>query len=47
MNDASNLIAWVRHPRRIDPHTLMPDLAVTEADGRDIAAFLHAGRAGR
>jgi putative membrane protein len=42
VNDATNLVTWVRHPRRIDPGTLMPDLAVTEADARDIAAFLYA-----
>jgi cytochrome c oxidase assembly factor CtaG/cytochrome c2 len=41
VNHGGNLAAWVRHPRRIDPQTLMPDLGVTDADARDIAAFLY------
>jgi len=42
-NVAPSLEAWVRHPRRIDPQTIMPELGVTERDARDIAAFLYAG----
>jgi putative membrane protein len=45
VNNEPNLLAWVRHPREIDPQTLMPDLAVTEADARDIAALLLHSRA--
>jgi cytochrome c1 len=39
-NDVSNLVAWIRGPRVLDPQTIMPDLAVSEPDARDIAAFL-------
>jgi len=39
-NDVSNLVAWIRGPRVLDPKTIMPDLAVSEPDARDIAAFL-------
>ncbi|HEV8141478.1 MAG TPA: cytochrome C [Methylomirabilota bacterium] len=42
-NDASNLVAWIRGPRVLDPQTIMPDLTVSEPDARDIAAFLFAG----
>jgi hypothetical protein len=28
----------------IGPQTIMPDLAVSDDDARDIAAFLYAGR---
>ena len=41
VNEPSNLVNWVRQPRRLDPRTLMPDLAVSESDARDIAAFLY------
>jgi cytochrome c2 len=41
-NDGSNLVAWIRGPRVLDPQTIMPDLAVSEPDARDIAAFLSA-----
>jgi hypothetical protein len=30
--------------RALDPQTVMPDLAVSEADARDIAAFLSTAR---
>ena len=39
-NDPANLEAWIRRPRALDPGTLMPDLAVSEQDARNIAAFL-------
>jgi cytochrome c len=44
VNEPSNLVDWVRRPRRLDPRTVMPDLAVTESDARDIAAFLYGAR---
>ncbi|HEY0139765.1 MAG TPA: cytochrome c oxidase assembly protein [Thermoanaerobaculia bacterium] len=40
-NTADNLIQWIRHPRHVDPKTAMPEMAVTERDGRDIAAYLY------
>jgi cytochrome c len=41
LNEPSNLVEWVRSPRRLDPRTLMPDLSVSDSDARDIAAFLY------
>jgi len=40
-NTPDNLQTWIRHPRRVEPHTAMPDTGVTEIDGRDIAAYLY------
>lgn len=39
-NTPGNLVEWIRHPRKFDPQTAMPELGVTEADARDIAAYL-------
>ena len=41
INEPHNLIAWIRTPRTVDPQTIMPDLAVSEPDARDMAAFLY------
>jgi cytochrome c len=41
MNTPDNMQLWIRHPRDIEPRTAMPDTGVTEADGRDIAAYLY------
>ena len=41
VNIPLNLVAWIRAPRSIDPGTLMPDLGVSEAQARDIAAYLY------
>lgn len=41
-NEPAGLIRWIREPRAVDPQTAMPDLAVTEGDARDIAAYLQA-----
>lgn len=40
-NTAENMIRWIRHPQSIERGTAMPDLKVTEQDGRDLAAFLY------
>lgn len=39
-NNTENLVAWIRHPELIDPLTAMPDMGVTEAHARDMAAYL-------
>lgn len=39
-NTPDNLARWLREPQRIDPLTAMPDLGVTDAHARDIAAYL-------
>lgn len=40
-NTPANLIAWIRDPQQFDPGTLMPDLHVSPAAARDIAAYLY------
>jgi cytochrome c1 len=39
-NTPANLIRWVQHPHAVDPHTAMPELGMTDADARDVAAYL-------
>lgn len=41
---ADNLVRWIREPRRIDPHTAMPDMGVTEEHARLMAAYLLGAR---
>jgi len=43
-NTPDNLMSWIQHPHQIEPHTLMPDMGVSEQDSRDIAAYLYAQR---
>jgi cytochrome c2 len=40
-NTRQNMIRFIRRPQDIDPKTAMPDLGVTEAHARDMAAYLH------
>jgi cytochrome c1 len=40
-NTPGNLQRFIRHPQEVDPPNAMPDVGVTEADGRDIAAYLY------
>jgi cytochrome c2 len=39
-NSADNLVQWIEHPQRFDPQSAMPELGVTDADARDIVAYL-------
>ena len=39
-NNQENLIRWIRNPKQIDPLTAMPVLDVTQADARDMSAYL-------
>ena len=39
-NTPANLIRWIRHPQSIEPGTAMPNLGVSDADARAIAAYL-------
>ena len=39
-NNQENLMKWIRDPKQIDPLTAMPVLGVSEADARDMAAYL-------
>ncbi len=40
-NDVRTLIRWIMSPRSIEPGTAMPALGVSEAEARDIAAYLY------
>jgi cytochrome c2 len=40
-NQPANMIKWVREPQEVSPGTAMPELGVTEQDGKDIAAYLY------
>ncbi|WP_229503816.1 c-type cytochrome [Massilia putida] len=40
-HDTDNLIKWIRHPRQVVPGTAMPELGVSEAEARDMAAYLY------
>ena len=39
-NEPQNLQRWLRSPRSVVPGAAMPDLGVSEADARDMAAHL-------
>jgi len=40
-NQPPNLEHWIQHPHSIHPETVMPELGVSEAQSRDIAAYLY------
>ena len=40
-NTPTNLVQWIQHPHQVEPHTVMPEMGVTEQDSRDIAAYLY------
>jgi cytochrome c len=40
-NTPDNLVAWIIDPPSIDPLTAMPPSGVSEAEARDIAAYLY------
>jgi cytochrome c2 len=40
-NTPDNLIAWMRSPRSIEPHTAMPDSSLSDQEARDAAAYLY------
>jgi len=40
-NQPDQMIRWIRAPQSINPGTGMPDMGVTEKDGKDIAAYLY------
>lgn len=46
-NTPDDLVRWIRNPQRVDPRTAMPDLGVTRAQARDIAAYLYTATGGR
>lgn len=40
-NTPPNLIHWLRDPQGVVPGNAMPDMRITEAQARDIAAYLY------
>jgi cytochrome c2 len=40
-NTGPNLIKWIRHPRAVRPDTAMPELGMSDAEARDMAAYLY------
>ncbi len=40
-NTPDNLIMWIQHPQQVKPSTAMPELGVSDADARNIAAYLY------
>jgi cytochrome c len=40
-NTQDNLVKWIQDPQEVEPGTAMPDLGVSEAEARDIAAYLY------
>ena len=40
-NTPPNLEAWIKDPPALSPRTAMPNLNVTDAQARDIAAYLY------
>lgn len=39
-NTPADMVRWIREPQAIDARTVMPDMGVSEADARDMAAYL-------
>lgn len=40
-NNPENLIRWIQDPPGVDPLTAMPNLKVSDADAKNIAAYLY------
>jgi len=40
-NTPENLVLWIMHPHAVEPKSAMPEMAVTENDARDIAAYVY------
>lgn len=40
-NDPQHMTAWVHHPQALQPGAGMPEMGLTEAEARDVAAYLY------
>lgn len=40
-NSPANMMRWIQHPQHVERGTAMPEMGVSEADARDITAFLY------
>ncbi|HEY5289367.1 MAG TPA: c-type cytochrome, partial [Caulobacteraceae bacterium] len=43
-NTPENLVRWLRQPQAVVPGNAMPDVGLSDAQARDIAAYLYRGR---
>lgn len=41
-NTGRNLVAWIVSPQSFSPHSAMPVTGISEAEARDVAAYLYA-----
>lgn len=41
-NTADNLVRWIVSPHSFSPHSAMPATGISEAEARDVAAYLYA-----
>jgi cytochrome c2 len=40
-NTPDNLVRWLQTPQAVKPRTAMPDMALSQGEARDIAAYLY------
>ena len=40
-NTPANLVRWIREPQAVVPGNAMPNMGISEAEARDIAAYLY------
>ena len=40
-NKPASMVRWLRDPLAVDPRTAMPSTGLTEAEAKDIAAYLY------
>ena len=40
-NTPDNLMMWIQHPQHVHPGGDMPEMGVSDADARDMAAYLY------
>jgi cytochrome c len=41
LNTPKDMVTWIQHPQQLEHGTAMPEMHVTDADARDIAAYLY------
>jgi cytochrome c2 len=41
-NSPDHLIQWIVAPQKLSPHSAMPATGISEAQARDVAAYLYA-----
>lgn len=40
-NTPADMVRWLQNPPQVDPRTAMPNLGMSEAEAKDIAAYLY------